>query len=281
MSIWPRKPPSAPPASLPMPSPVTDGEDSVSAEATDAPAKGSKRRSSTRRASQEQLEVCIDEVLVLRTPPTVTRSLRYLMADGGLPNSFGVTSSIHGEGVTSISRTLAALIASDWRQSTCWVDLNWWKLKSPAHEATLFDHTMSDVVQGRAMPRDVPRETSIPALSFVSAGEVPSSSRARFSTSQSLFDAIGQLAKQFEYLVLDLPPVLTTSDAVTLSGLTNGFLLVVRQEAASSVQVEGGTGCPDLGSLPRCGAEWSANERSSIAAHLERGLGARYVGVVT
>jgi Mrp family chromosome partitioning ATPase len=255
MSVWSRKSRSASPASLSVPSLVTgDGrtENAEPTEGTEALAKGSKRRSSTSRTAQEQLEVWIGEVLVLRAPPTVTRSLRYLMAAGGLPPTFGVTSSIHGEGVTSISRTLAALIASDWRQSTCWVDLNWWKLKSPAHEATLFDHTMSDVVEGHALPADVPRETSIPGLAFLSAGEVPTSSRAQFSTSLPLLDALGELAKKFEYLVLDLPPVLTTSDAVTLSGLTNGFLLVVRQEAASSVQVKAALGA--MTSAPCLGA---------------------------
>ncbi len=218
----------------PQPAPLTASPDATSGGAgVPDSGKGSKRREGA-----EQLEVRVGDVLIHRAPPAVTRSLRYLLAGEGLPTRVGVTSSIHGEGVTSISRTLAALIASDWRHTTCWVDLNWWKVSAAPNEAGLFNVTMSDVVQGLAMAGDLATETSIPGLSFVAAGDVQVSSRARLTTSSSLADAVSDLSARFDYVVLDLPPVLVTSDAVTLSNLTDGFLLVVRQEAASSVQVQ-------------------------------------------
>ncbi len=223
--------------------PITDQLTSAAIDPSHVPAefdgsKASKRREAADRKGAEQIEVRIGDVLVHRAPPTVARSLRYLLAGDAVPHRLGVTSSIHGEGVTSISRSLAALIASDWRLSTCWVDLNWWKPGRPSFEADLYDVTISDVVQGHTMVVDLPIESSIAGLSFVSAGEIPLSSRAQTTRSDELHSLVHVLSERFDYVVFDLPPILATSDAVTLSGMTDGFLLVVRQEAASSVQVQ-------------------------------------------
>ncbi len=182
------------------------------------------------------LEVKIDDVLVHRTPSGVARSLRYLLAVGDLPNRFSVTAAIPGEGVTSISRSLAALIANDWLGSTCWVDLNWWSA-DPQYESDLFNVTIVDVVEGRNLVADLPVTTSVRGLFFVAAGHVPVSSRYRLPRSEALAHVIGELAHQFDYLVLDLPPVLTTSDALSLGALADGYFLVVRQRVTTSTQV--------------------------------------------
>ena len=50
-------------------------------------------------------------------------------------------------------------------------------------------------------------------------------------------DILDELARSFDYLVLDLPPVLASSDAVALSRLSEGYLLVVQQRSTSSTQV--------------------------------------------
>ena len=183
------------------------------------------------------LEVRIGDTPVHRSPTGIARSLRYLLAGVELPGRLAVTSAIHGEGVTSISRTLAALIAHDWRTSTCWVDLNWWKTGSPGHESSLFDVTLADVVDGNASTTGLAVQTSIPDLSMVSAGEVSVTSRSRMPRSERLAATLDELSESFEYLVFDLPPVLASSDALTLGGLTDGYLLVVRQRSTSAAQV--------------------------------------------
>src|SRR5215813_8288220 len=91
-----------------------------------------------------ELEVRIDDTPVHRCPSGVTRSLRYLLSGGHIPGRLSITSALHGEGVTAISRTLAALIANDWQARTCWVDLNWWKHGTPNNESTLFEATIAD-----------------------------------------------------------------------------------------------------------------------------------------
>src|SRR5262245_29700785 len=45
--------------------------------------------------------------------------------EAGLPTRIGFTSALYGEGVTFVSRTVAAVLAHDYRQRVCFVDLNW------------------------------------------------------------------------------------------------------------------------------------------------------------
>lgn len=200
-----------------------------------------------------ELEVRIGDTIVHRSPPSVARSLRYLLSGGNLPDRVSVTSSIQGEGVTAISRTLASLIANDWQARTCWIDLNWWKSKSETDESTLFDVTLAKVLDGTGRASDLAVQTSLANLSMVSAGEIPVSSRFKVPRDERLAKVLTDLSNTFDYLIVDLPPILVASDAVSLAGLTDGYLLVVRQRATTTAQVgaalEAMTTVPCLGSI--------------------------------
>lgn len=217
------------------------------------PADGSGGGRRSGRPRPEAIEIKVRDVLVHRTPPSVARSLRYLLAGEELPPRFAVASSIHGEGSTTISRSLAALIAYDWRESVCWVDLNWWKVNPLRQESALFDTTIADVVERRAPSVALAMPTSIPGLSMVTAGEVPLATRGRLPKSDELADVLDELSRSFDHIVLDLPPVLASSDAVSLSAFGAGYFLVVRQKTTSSVQVRAAlqtlTAVPCLGTI--------------------------------
>ncbi len=187
--------------------------------------------------SSETLEIRIDGTVVHRSPNAVSSPLRYTLAGIEVPKRLGVTSSIHGEGATSMSRSLAALIAHDWRATVCWIDVNWWKSGPIADERHLFHSTIADVVDGLATAAALPVATSIPGLSMVAAGETAAAGRSRLPRSERLRRVVDELAASFDYVVLDLPPVLATADALALGRYTDGYLLVVRQRAASTNQV--------------------------------------------
>ena len=51
---------------------------------------------------------------------------RYEMSTGtALPSVIAVTSAVGGEGVTTLSRSLASILSSDLDADVCWVDLSW------------------------------------------------------------------------------------------------------------------------------------------------------------
>lgn len=205
-----------------------------------------------RRDGREQIDVLIHDTLVHTVPASVARSLRYLLAADDLPYRLAVTSAIHGEGVTTISRAVATLIAHDWRRSACWVDLNWWARPSN-RSLDLFDATIVDVIDGSRAISELATPTSVPGLSFVAAGEAPIASRAHLPKSEGLEAVIAELARSFDFLVFDVPPVLASSDALALTGYADSYLLVVRQRSTSSAQVRAAlnsvTSAPCMGTV--------------------------------
>jgi capsular exopolysaccharide synthesis family protein len=68
---------------------------------------------------------------------------------------------------------------------------------------------------------------AIPNLSVLMTGPVPPSP-ADLLSSYRLRDAIAELRHRFKFVVIDSPPIMAATDAVILSVLTDGVLLVVR-----------------------------------------------------
>lgn len=59
-----------------------------------------------------------------------------------------------------------------------------------------------------------------------------------FQIGNDVFPAIQEMKQQFDYILIDTPPVGTLSDLQQMRGLMDGVLLVVRQNRATSTQVE-------------------------------------------
>ena len=62
-------------------------------------------------------------------------------------------------------------------------------------------------------------------------------------------EAITELRRQYKFIVIDSPPVMAATDAVILSALTDGVLLVVRSGVTSKVAF---TRTRDLLAAVRC-----------------------------
>jgi capsular exopolysaccharide synthesis family protein len=68
---------------------------------------------------------------------------------------------------------------------------------------------------------------TIPNLSAIPTGPLPPNP-ADLLSSHKLADAIAELRTKFKFIVFDSPPIMAATDAVILSVLTDGVLLVVR-----------------------------------------------------
>ena len=64
-------------------------------------------------------------------------------------------------------------------------------------------------------------------LATITTGPVPPSP-ADLLSSHRMRDAISELRRRFKFIVIDSPPVMAATDAVIVSSLTDGVLLVVR-----------------------------------------------------
>ncbi len=226
--------------------------------------KTTKPRGSRRRIEQGNLP---EDALILvdgygaalqLMPPKVVESMRAMIArvrvgDGSdLPKRIGVTSSIRGEGVTFIARTLALLLTHDSRKSVCLVDLNWWSPPTnPGGEYGVAG--LAEVINDGVELSSVLVESGNPGLTLLSAGVASVSDRPLLSNSAELDRILTDLEEEFDHLVLDLPAMSASADSLTLAHKANAVLFVIRHgvtpDADAKDAVEQLQGVPILGAL--------------------------------
>jgi Mrp family chromosome partitioning ATPase len=185
-----------------------------------------------------------DNHLVHMTTSRVASSLRYFLArvqlhgTQGLPARLALTSALAGEGVTYVARSLAAVVAYDTPASVVVVDLNWRRPPRESDEGGGHTLGLADAVEDGVPVEKIIVTTSNPRLSLVPAGASPVARRPALAGSQALAAALDELDGLFDYLLLDLPPVLASSDAMNLAQLADAYVLVVQQGATAEGQVE-------------------------------------------
>ena len=203
----------------------------------------SKQRRRVRAVDDSALTISDESGNTLfRASPTVASSVRYLLARiqlndaAGLPQRLAVTAALRGEGATFVSQSIAAVIAHDLNRRCCLVDLNWGHPTDYA-SATRDSSGIADVVNSGMSLDEVLVTTAEPNLMIMPAGVVPVSQRPVLAKSDRLAEVIDELAEHFEHLILDLPAVLATSDALALALLCDAYALVVHQGVTTQDQV--------------------------------------------
>lgn len=88
---------------------------------------------------------------------------------------------------------------------------------------------LSDLLVGEATARDVLRHYA-DNLDVIPSGQIPPDPTGLLS-SDLMARLITKLKDAYDYVLIDLPPVTTVTDAAILSRCIDGFLLVVRHEA--------------------------------------------------
>lgn len=155
-------------------------------------------------------------------------NVMFSFAEGSESRVIGVTSAMAHEGKTTTSINLAydlmkagqkvLLIDADMRMSNIVkiLDVN----KSPG---------LSNLLVGRK--GYVQSSTELEGLKIISCGDIPPNPSELLS-SKRMAAAIESLRKEFDYVVIDLPPIAAVSDALIVSKLTDGMIIVARQDYA-------------------------------------------------
>lgn len=144
----------------------------------------------------------------------------------------GVTSSCSGEGKSTTALNLAymmaevgeqvLLIESDMRLPTISRRLN---LKSTPGLSNILAglHGLNEVVQKSGIQ---------PKLHIISAGDIPPNP-SELLGGKTMPTLMEILKSQFDFVILDLPPIMEVSDALVVSKQVDGMLVVVRQNYAN------------------------------------------------
>lgn len=135
--------------------------------------------------------------------------------------AFAATSP--GEGSSFVSYNTAVYLATVYRQRVAWVDANF--LSPQGQLAGADGPSLASLLQD---PSGVERIQAAGNLVVVPAGGNLAQNRGLFAdrNCRTLLDS---LAARFDFVILDLPPVLRTSDTALVAAAADGLLLVVMQ----------------------------------------------------
>ncbi|MFW2403881.1 MAG: GumC family protein [Gammaproteobacteria bacterium] len=144
------------------------------------------------------------------------------------PKSVLITSSVPGEGKTTIAACLATsqsvagrkviLIDADTRQPVC-------------HELVGFKREpgLTDYLIGEATLDEILVERDWSGLTLLPAG-MPNPNAPNLFESQKMRDLIAELEDRFDLVVIDSPPVMAAADARILCRMTDATVAIVRWE---------------------------------------------------
>lgn len=187
------------------------------------------------------IEPLTDDAQYGALPAGLIESIRHLInsrelsGEASLSNRIAVTSSVRGEGSTTVSHALASLIASDFDSWVCWVDLSWAKVGAPPRPTGR--PGIFDLIDGRAEPQDVIRFSPELGVAVLGAGTVPRDGR-NVGRSADLEEVVTFLSEEFDHLVFDMPPVLESTAGLPLFRFAEDYLMVCKSRVTRAEQLE-------------------------------------------
>ncbi len=145
----------------------------------------------------------------------------------------------HGNGCSRICVRVAETLARNIRGSVCLVEAN---LRSPALPemfGTTNHHGLTDALLQEGPIRSFAKPVRGDRLWLLSCGSLAADS-SNLLNSERLKARFAELRKEFDFVLIDAPPLTPYADAIALAQLTDGFVLVLeanstRREAALKV----------------------------------------------
>ncbi len=147
----------------------------------------------------------------------------------GEPKTLVVTSANRGEGKTVSSINLAMALSELERQQVVIVDAD---LRRPSVERCLNLNAgpgLVDVLAGEAPLEKALRPAGYRNLMVLGAGK-RIANPAEVLTSSRIDELFARLKERFQYIIVDTPPSLSSTDAGVLAARADGTLLVLRLE---------------------------------------------------
>lgn len=191
---------------------------------------------------------------IIAFPIGVIHPIRRLISrfdsKGEIPPRLAMAAALRREGVSYITWAFATTMAFDLNRSVCIVDLNWWWPSEIYPEPATSGGLGAVLKENEQLDRVVIR-TGKPNLAYLPAGNLAVNERAYFARSDMLKETIMELSAHYDHLILDIPAVLASNDAISLASLATAFCLVIHQGVTSIDEAK--SVISDLDNLPALG----------------------------
>jgi capsular exopolysaccharide synthesis family protein len=178
----------------------------------------------TQRASEEALRLVQQIFLVQSKEPP------HVVVFAGID---------HGNGCSHVSASVAELLAKNARRPVCLVEGNFRSPALPAYFGTENHHGLTEALLQDGPISSFTKPVLQDNLWLLSSGTLASDS-ANLLASEQLRERVAELRSEFDFVIIDAPPLTRYADAVVLSQHADGLVLILeaeatRREAASAV----------------------------------------------
>ncbi len=159
------------------------------------------------------------------------RSIRtglLLSAGGDGPCVLLVTSAVDQEGKTTTALNIASALAQTQKRALL-VDAD--MRRSSVHRPLGIEKGagLSTCLSDGVEPKEVVRESEVPSLSIITAGPTPENP-SELLGSKAMSSFLEWARQDFDFIVIDSPPVAAVTDASVLAPVADGVLMVVRAD---------------------------------------------------
>lgn len=158
-------------------------------------------------------------------------NIQFSFSDEGRGHIIGVTSSIQSEGKSSSISNLAYAMAED-GERVLLLDAD---LRRPSIASKLGlarSPGLTNLLVSKGDYRGVVQHcAAAPKLDIICAGDIPPNP-SELLGSNRMAKLLDELRQHYDYILVDLPPVTVVSDAVAMSKVLDGVVVVVRNAVA-------------------------------------------------
>ena len=146
-----------------------------------------------------------------------------------------VASGMAGDGKTSVAVNLATTFVAE-NKKVLLIDANFWQpalytiFPKEAVEAKQAEFGLSTLLVGRCGYQEVIRASGIEGLSIIDSGPLPSNPAELLGGTQ-MKQLVEQQRENYDYIIVDGPPILLVSAAKILARLVDGTILVFNAAA--------------------------------------------------
>ena len=148
----------------------------------------------------------------------------------------GVTSSMRGEGKSTTAVNLAYVFAEK-GSKVLLIDGD---LRIPSIAKKLQIHStpgLADLLRGKSKELPVFQNYLLDNWFILPSGDIPPNPSELLGSGR-MENVLNQLRELFDYIIVDLPPVNLVSDAVSISKLISGMIVVIREEYTEKKELE-------------------------------------------
>ena len=185
----------------------------------------------TKKTLHKNLEfTATEQYKLLRT------NLGFTLPEGLKCARIGVTSSTRGEGKSTTAINLAYVLAESGNK----VLLIDGDLRIPSISKKMgIEPTpgLTDLLMGKEIPSEKFKSELLDNWYIIPSGDLPPNP-SEILGSRRMEAFLNAMDEKFDYIIIDLPPVNIVSDAMAISNLTAGMVVVIREDYTEKKELE-------------------------------------------